>query len=47
VADFSQPAGTVLGQTIGNTLEVVMQPSFSTGSLRDGRSSGAFATSPP
>ena len=24
VADFSQPAGTVLGQTIGNTLEVVI-----------------------
>ena len=24
VADFSQPAGTVLGQTVGNTLEVVI-----------------------
>ncbi|MGZ4287795.1 MAG: MASE1 domain-containing protein [Solirubrobacteraceae bacterium] len=24
VADFSQPAGTVLGQTVGNTLEVVV-----------------------
>src|SRR5205807_4244171 len=24
VADFSQPAGTVLGQTVGNTLEVLI-----------------------
>ena len=47
VADFSTPLGTVLGQTVGNTLEVVVAALLLRRLVGAGRAWSAWATSSP